>query len=88
MELARRGLVLEGLRGQTHTQTQQLAAVPGEGEAGGSTTAHLLEVKASRDGGVQGLYSSAGEQWNHLTILPSYMPTYYIFGRFSSLLKM
>ncbi|XP_017335192.1 protein WWC3 isoform X1 [Ictalurus punctatus] len=55
MELAGRGLVIEGLRGQTHTQTQQL-----EGEAGGSTTAHLLEVKGSRDGGVQGLYSSAG----------------------------
>lgn len=88
MELARRGLVLEGLRGQTHTQTQQLAAVPGEGEAGGSTTGHLLEVKASRDGGVQGLYSSAGEQWNHWTILPSYMPTYYMFGRLISLLKM
>lgn len=57
MELAGRGLVIEGLRGQTHTQTQQL-----EGEAGGSTTAHLLEVKGSRDGGVQGLYSSAGEE--------------------------
>ncbi|XP_046711025.1 protein WWC3 isoform X1 [Silurus meridionalis] len=60
MELAGRGLVIEGLRSQTHTQTQQLAAVPGEGEPGGSNAAHLLEVKGSRDGGVQGLYSSAG----------------------------
>ncbi|KAM9481921.1 protein WWC3 isoform 3-T3 [Clarias gariepinus] len=60
MELAGRGLVLEGLRGQTHTQTQQLAALPGEGDTGGSTTAHLLEGKGSRDAGVQGLYSSAG----------------------------
>ncbi|TVK90640.1 Protein WWC3 [Bagarius yarrelli] len=59
MELASRGLVLEGLRGQTHTQTPQLAALPGEGEAGGASTAHLLEVKGSRDGSVQGLYSSA-----------------------------
>lgn len=61
MELAGRGLVIEGLRSQNLTQTQQLAALPGEGEAGGSTTAHLLEVKG-RDGGVQGLYSSTGEQ--------------------------
>lgn len=62
MELAGRSLALEGLRSQTHTQTQQLAALPGEGEAGGSTAAHLMEVKSSRDGGVQGLYTSAGEQ--------------------------
>ncbi|GAA6072826.1 protein WWC3 isoform X5, partial [Tachysurus ichikawai] len=60
MELAGRSLVVESLRGQTHAQTQQLTSLPGEGEAGGSTTAHLLEVKGSRDGGFQGLFSSAG----------------------------
>uniref|UniRef100_A0A8B9KEL8 WWC family member 3 n=1 Tax=Astyanax mexicanus TaxID=7994 RepID=A0A8B9KEL8_ASTMX len=43
MELAGRGLVLEGLRGQT--QTQQQAPLSGEGEAGSSSTAHLLEGK-------------------------------------------
>uniref|UniRef100_A0A8B9KGT9 WWC family member 3 n=1 Tax=Astyanax mexicanus TaxID=7994 RepID=A0A8B9KGT9_ASTMX len=56
MELAGRGLVLEGLRGQT--QTQQQAPLSGEGEAGSSSTAHLLEGKGHRDTGVQGPYSS------------------------------
>uniref|UniRef100_W5KTS9 WWC family member 3 n=1 Tax=Astyanax mexicanus TaxID=7994 RepID=W5KTS9_ASTMX len=58
MELAGRGLVLEGLRGQT--QTQQQAPLSGEGEAGSSSTAHLLEGKGHRDTGVQGPYSSTG----------------------------
>ncbi|XP_062854123.1 protein WWC3 isoform X3 [Trichomycterus rosablanca] len=56
MELAGRGLLIEGLRCQTYGQTQQQANVTSEGEAGGSSAAHLLEVKGSRDG----LYSSAG----------------------------
>ncbi|XP_066521743.1 protein WWC3 isoform X3 [Hoplias malabaricus] len=58
MELAGRGVVLEGLRGQT--QVQQQATLPVEGEVGGPSTAHLLESKGHRDGGVQTAYSTTG----------------------------
>uniref|UniRef100_A0AAR2IVP9 WW domain-containing protein n=1 Tax=Pygocentrus nattereri TaxID=42514 RepID=A0AAR2IVP9_PYGNA len=56
MELASRGMVLEGLRGQI--QAQQQAPLSVEAEAGGPSTAHLLEGKGHRDGGVQTPYSS------------------------------
>ncbi|XP_017553646.1 protein WWC3 isoform X1 [Pygocentrus nattereri] len=58
MELASRGMVLEGLRGQI--QAQQQAPLSVEAEAGGPSTAHLLEGKGHRDGGVQTPYSSTG----------------------------
>ncbi|KAL7832617.1 hypothetical protein SRHO_G00296350 [Serrasalmus rhombeus] len=58
MELAGRGMVLEGLRGQI--QAQQQAPLSVEAEAGGPSTAHLLEGKGHRDGGVQTPYSSTG----------------------------
>ncbi|XP_076871100.1 protein WWC3 isoform X3 [Brachyhypopomus gauderio] len=59
MELAGRGLVLEGLRGPA--AALQHSALAGEGDVAGScSTAPLLEGKSHRDGGVQGAYSAAG----------------------------
>ncbi|KAI4884711.1 hypothetical protein NFI96_024807 [Prochilodus magdalenae] len=58
MELASRGMVLEGLRSQT--QAQQQAPLPVEVEAGGPSSAHLLEGKGHRDSGVQTPYNSTG----------------------------
>ncbi|XP_067315856.1 protein WWC3 isoform X2 [Pseudorasbora parva] len=58
MEVASRGLLVEGLRNQT--QPQQLTTLPGEGELGIPATAHLLEGKSHRDGVLQGTHSSTG----------------------------
>ncbi|XP_051568744.1 protein WWC3-like isoform X2 [Myxocyprinus asiaticus] len=58
MEVAGRGLLMEGLRCQT--QAQQQSTLPGEGEMGGPATAYLLEGKSHRDGGLQGTHSSTG----------------------------
>lgn len=53
MEVASRGM-------RSQTQTQQQTSLPGEGEVGVPATAHLLEGKSHREGGLQGTHSSTG----------------------------
>ncbi|XP_051986269.1 protein WWC3-like isoform X2 [Xyrauchen texanus] len=56
MEVASRGLMMDGLRSQT--QAQQQTTLPGEVEMVGPATA--LEGKSHRDGGLQGTHNSTG----------------------------